>query len=120
MEFVALIAIAALVKKGLDLVKYVRANDVNGYVTLLAAMVLGVLVIVLAAHTAFAGGLVIGGIALAKMGFWSQVFVGLTIAGSAGVTTDFLKSVDNSTSAAVPALVGGTVPGVTTGTDGGS
>jgi hypothetical protein len=104
---VAVALLAALVKKLMDLVKYFRAgaDGVNGYTTILASMVIGVLAVMIAARSDFASGISLGGVSLADANFWSQLFIGLTVASAAGVITDFFKSLNQSETAEAPPLV---------------
>lgn len=106
MEFVPALALLALVKKLVDFLRYATSRDVNAVVTQLTAWVAGVGGLFLAAQTDWANGIEVGGQSLHTLGGWSLVFVGLTVASTAGVVTDTLKSVDNHTDARIPPLMG--------------
>ena len=105
MEFLPVVAMAALTLKIVDFIRYLRAGDKNGVLTQLAAWIAGVLVVVLVAQTDWANGIAIGDMNLATLGFWSLVFYGLTAGSAASFTKDALKSFDNTNSAAIPTLL---------------
>ncbi len=106
LEFVPVAAMALLVLKVVDFLRYLVAANVNGVITQLAAWAAGILVLLLVSHTNWAGAVIIGGFPLSKLGVWSLVFYGMATASAASVGKDALKAVDNSQSAAVPPLVG--------------
>lgn len=103
MDFVPIIAVVALVWKVVDFVKYLRARDVDGALTQGVVWAAGVLAVFLLSGTNFAGGIVLGDVAVSAMNWQSLVLVGLSIGSSASALVDFKKAVDNSDSAAVPA-----------------
>lgn len=104
MEFVPAVAMAALVLKVIDFLRYVGARDLNGSGTQLITWIAGVAVAFLVAHTEWADGIELGGAPLGKLGFWSLVFVGLTYSSLASAGKDLLKSIDNNNSAKIPTL----------------
>ena len=105
MEFIPTLALAALVLKLIDFARYARAGDMNGVVTQLATWISGVLVLLLVAKTDWAGGIEIAGFPLSKLNFWSQVFYGLSLASTASLAKDVLKSVDSNNSTVIPTLL---------------
>lgn len=105
MEFVPVVAMLALIYKLVDFARYARAGDLNGVVTQLVTWAAGVAVMLLVAQTTWAGAIVVGNTALSKLGVWSIVFAGVTVASSASVVKDTLKSLDNHDTAAVPTLL---------------
>lgn len=105
MEFVPALAVLFLVKKIIDTLRYATSRDVNGVTTQLITWVAGVASVLLAAQTAWANGIEVGGMSLHQLNTWSQVFVGLTVASGASVVTDTLKAVDNHTNAKIPPLL---------------
>lgn len=105
MDFLPVVAMAALTLKLIDLARYGRAGDVNGIVTQLASWTAGVLVVLLVAQTDWADGIEIGDMNLSTLGFWSLVFYGMSAGSAASVVKDSLKAVDNTNSAAIPTLV---------------
>lgn len=105
MEFVPVVAMAALTLKVIDFLRYLRAGDMNGVLTQLAAWIAGVLVVLLVAQTNWSDGIAIGDMNLAALGIWSQIFFGLSAGSGASFIKDTLKAVDNTNSAAIPILV---------------
>ena len=105
MEFIPVVAMAALTLKLVDFLRYCRAADVNGIMTQLASWVAGMIVVLLVAQTDWADGIGIGDMNLGTLGFWSLVFYGLSAGSGASFLKDGLKAVDNTNSAAIPVLV---------------
>lgn len=105
MEFVASVAMAALVLKVIDFLRYLRAADVNGVLTQLSAWIAGVVVILLVAQTDWADGIAVGDMTLATINIWSLIFYGLTAGSSASLVKDVVKAVDNTNSAQIPTLL---------------
>ncbi len=105
MEFIPAVAMATLTLKIIDFLRYLRGGDINGMLTQLFAWLAGVLVVLLVAQTDWADGIAIGDMSLATLGFWSLVFYGLSAGSGASAVKDFLKSVDNHNSSAIPVLV---------------
>lgn len=105
MEFVPALAMAALIYKVIDFCRYLRAADVNGVLTQLAAWIAGVLVVLLVAQTDWANGIGVGDKNLGMLSFWSLVFFGLTVGSGASLVKDTVKAVDNTNSAAIPVLL---------------
>lgn len=110
MDFLPLLSAIALMWKIVDFVKHVRVRDINAVVTQLAVWGAGVLVTFLLAGSDFAEGVSIGDTTLGALNAASVVLVGLCLGASASVGYDFKRSLDNSDSAAQPALVTGEVP----------
>lgn len=105
MEFIPALAMAALTLKVIDFLRYLRAADMNGALTQLAAWIAGVAVVLLVAQTDWADGVSVGDMNLGTLGFWSLVFYGLSAGSGASVVKDTLKAVDNTNSAAIPTLL---------------
>ena len=106
MEFVPILLIMATVKKIVDLVRYLKAGDTNGWVTQLVAWAAGFAVVALAAHTPWAAGLDFGGHTLAGLGLAAQLLVGIAIgSATSAVIHDTQKAADGWQSAAVPPLI---------------
>jgi hypothetical protein len=104
-EFLPAVAMVTLILKVIDLLRYARARDANGVLTQLSTWIAGVVVILLVAQTEWADGIMVGSLALGKLGFWSLVFYGMSAGSVASLTKDTLKAVDNTNSAAIPVLV---------------
>lgn len=96
---------AALVLKVVDFLRYAAARDVNGVVTQLITWIAGVAAVLLVAQTVWASGIQVGAVPLSLLGFWSQVFAGVSIASGASLVKDTLKSVDSSNTAKIPTLL---------------
>jgi hypothetical protein len=105
MEFVPLVAMAALTLKLVDFARYARAGDINGIVTQLASWIASVLIVFLVAQTAWADGINVGDQNLAKLNGWSLLFWGLAAGSTASFVKDTLKAFDGTNSAAIPTLL---------------
>jgi hypothetical protein len=105
MDFVPLLVMTALVKKGVDFVKYVANRDVNAVVTQIVAWGMGIALAFIAANSAWAESILINGIPLSVLSGWSLAFVGVNIASLAGFGWDTIKALDGSNSAVIPDLL---------------
>lgn len=105
MEFVPVAAMAVLSLKLIDFLRYLRAGDLNGVFTQIAAWIAGVAVVFLVAQTDWASGVAVGDMNLATLNAWSLVFYGLSVGSGGSVVKDVLKAVDNTNSARIPTLV---------------
>lgn len=105
MEFIPLVQMAVLVFAIINFLKAVRAKDANSAFTQVIVWVAGVLVVLLAAETDFADGIMLGDQPLTTLNFWSLLFVGLTISSLATFGTEIKKALDNTDSAATPMLL---------------
>lgn len=83
MEFVPVIALAALVKDFINFLKFLSGRDTNAVVTQLTVWVGGIAAVFLAASTTFAEGIQIGDRSLGTLTNMDQLFVGLLISGIA-------------------------------------
>lgn len=110
MEFVPTLAMALLVVSIINLVKYVRARDVNGIVTTLSVWLAGVAVVFLVAASDFGDGIVIAGAPLSAYNAASQLFIGLTLSSVAQFANEIRGAIDNHDSTTKPELVGGSTP----------
>lgn len=105
MDFVPVLAMAALTLKVVDFLRYLRAGDTNGVFTQVAAWLAGVVVVLLVAQTDWSDGIPVGDMTLGTINIWSLIFYGLSAGSAASLTKDSLKAVDNTNSAAIPTLV---------------
>ena len=112
MDAVGFLAAMAAIWKLMDLIKYVKAKDVNGAVTLLLTYVLAVAAVLLFAEAELAQTWEVPGVdvALSTLDFASKLIVGLVLASSASVAFDLKKAIDRSDSAVTPSLVSGSHP----------
>ena len=107
MEFVPVIAMAAITLKALDFMRYLRAGDANGVISQLASWIISTILVVLVANTAWASGIEVGDQNLDAINVWSLLFVGLAVGSGASVLKDIgYKAIDNHNSAAIPVLIG--------------
>ena len=105
MDFVPLAAFALLVVGVVNFLKYVKAKDWNGAATNLLAWVAGFVAVTVAGHSDFGAGIPVGDLTLADLNFWSQVFVGMTVATTGSYAVTIKKAIDGSDSAKVPPLI---------------
>jgi hypothetical protein len=105
MEIVPTVALAALVWKFVDFLKYLFARDWNGVVTQIIAWAAGLGAVWLAAATRFGASISIGDMSLAGLNGSEKVFIGLLVTSIASSVYDFKKARDNSDSATVPPLI---------------
>jgi hypothetical protein len=113
MEFVPLLVIGSLIKKAVDLLKYVTNQDWNAAATQLVTWAAGIGLAFLLANSDFADGLAVNGQTLASLNAFSIVLVGLAVSSTASTAVDTLKAIDGSQSASMPALfrpAGGAAP----------
>lgn len=105
MDFVPAVAMIALIVKLVDFARYLRAGDLNGVVTQLAAWTAGAVGMLLMSKTVWATAVPVNGTPLNQLGVWSIVFAGVTLASSASAFNDIKSAIDNTDSAAVPTLL---------------
>lgn len=105
-DFVPLAAGLALIYSSVNLLKYLKAGDVNAVVTQLVVWAAGVGVFALLAATNWADGIKVGELALGQLNFASLVLVGVSAGSAASVGFDVKKAIDKSDSAHTPPLVG--------------
>ena len=107
-----LTSIAFLGNKIIELIKYLRARDINAAVTLLAIHLTGVIVMLFAAAAKVSETLVVPGTSapIGQLDTASVIFMGLTFASLTSKLYDFQKAVDGSTSAAQPPLLPSSTP----------
>lgn len=94
-----------LVKAVVDLLKYIRAKDHNGYITQLVVWLAGIGVVMLLKSSDFASTYEIGNVLLSDANTGTTVLAGLGLGSAAMLVNDFKKAVDRSDSAAKPDLV---------------
>jgi hypothetical protein len=104
-EFVPMLALAALIYKLVDFVRYLLNGDRNGAITQLVTWAFAILAVILYAHTNWAHALSFGGINLHQLNLASQLVVGLQLGSLASTGKDLLKAVDNTNSAKIPTLL---------------
>lgn len=95
----------ALVWKFTDFLKHAAARDLNGVVTQLVAWVAGFVAVVLFAHSAYAGHLVIHGLRFDHVSWVDQLLAGLLIGSAGSASYDVKTALDQTDSAATPRLL---------------
>lgn len=105
--FTTVAALGAVIYTAVNLLKYLRAGNWNGVLTLLVAAVLGILIALWAANSDITGPLspIEGGPTLADMDFGSLALFGVALSSTFSVVTDFRKAFDNSDTASKPPLI---------------
>ncbi len=105
MDWIAGVAFLFLVKKLVDFLRYAANKDVNGITTQLVTWAAGVGAVLIGAQTQWASDIAVGSTTLAHLSFWSQLFVGLTLASAASFANDTLSAVNNSVTQTIPTLM---------------
>lgn len=103
----SLALLGAAIIATLDFVRYAKAKDWNGALTIFLTWVAGVAIIALAAQADVTGGLVLveGQPALAKLDFASLALLGFVVGSIAPVAVKFFKAIDRSTTSKSPQLI---------------
>jgi hypothetical protein len=105
-EFIPMATLIGLVISVVNLLIYASKKNVDGVVKILIVWVGGVAATLLAAQTDYASSFSFGGVTLDVANTWTQIWIGLTIGGSATVVNEFKKAIDNGDSAEKPSIVG--------------
>jgi hypothetical protein len=107
LSFVPLVALSAFILQVTNFAKELRnwSSQKNAVVTQAVAWLAGVVCVLVFAQTQFAVGVSVAGIALVKLNFWSQVFIGLAVGSSGSTIFDGIKAVDNTQSTVTPTLI---------------
>jgi len=104
-EFVPAVALAALVLKFIDFLRYAKGGDVNGVVTQLAVWFAGFGALLLVAQTQWADTIPIGDTPLAQLSVWDMLVAGLSVGSVASAGKDLFKSIDAHNSSKIPTLL---------------
>lgn len=105
LEFVPLVSLIALVYQIIGILRSARGKDWNGVFTPLAAMLAGVVGVLMFAQADFASGINVGDMTLATLNTWSLILVGISIGTGGSVLNDTLGAVDSTRSTAKPHLI---------------
>lgn len=105
MPTIVLALASALVKKGMDFVRYVANRQWNGALTQAGAWVIGVAVIALLAHADVVSHFAIQGFALANANGASQVLLGLALGSGGSILADFNAALDTNEKTTPPSLL---------------
>lgn len=110
--FTTTVALGAVIYTAVNLIKYLKAQDWNGVLTLVLAAVVGILIALWAANSDITETLrpIEDGQALGDMDFGSLALFGVALSSTFSVVADFRSAFDNSDSASKPPLVGVPTP----------
>lgn len=104
-EFITTAGAVALVKAIVDFLKYIRANDVNGYVTQAAVWLAGIGVTLLLKISDFADAFDVSGVTLDTANAGTVILAGLGLGSATMLANDFKKAIDSADTAVKPPLV---------------
>lgn len=105
MDFVPLLAMSALVKKVVDMVKFLSAGDVNAIVTQIVAWLAGIAAVFIVAKSDFGNQVIVNELALSSLNNWALTLAGIVLASTAGLGWDTISALDNTNSANTPQLL---------------
>lgn len=103
--FIGSAGLLALVKALVDFLKFVRAGNINGWLTLLVVWLGGVGVTILYSFSDFADQFEVLGVTLGTASLATLILFGLGLGSSAVVVNEFKTAIDSSDSATKPPLV---------------
>lgn len=105
--FTSVAALGATIYTAVNLLRYIKARDWNGVVTLVLACFVGIGVVWLAAQANITENLLLveDGQPLGLLDGWSLVLAGVALASLSSAFTDIRKAFDNSTTAEKPQLL---------------
>lgn len=103
-DFLTVTGLVLLAKKLVDFLRFAAAKDWSSVVSQVTAWVGAIAILALAAQTDFAQTFKLGDLSLDAINGWTLVYIGLCIGSGAGGFTDFLKAIDGTQSARVPAF----------------
>lgn len=110
MDFAPMVALGIVALTLTNLVKYLRAKNWNGVITLVAAWIVGFGTLWLFGATAWAHGVTINGSTLDKLALLDKVVAGLVVGSIGSFGFDLQKALDSSQTAATPSLKTGELP----------
>lgn len=114
MDFVPIFALAALIYKLVDFVRYFtkwQQGGKNGVVTQLLCWGVAIVAVILYAQSNWAMSLPIAGFNFHQLNLASQIIVGLQFGSLASAGKDIVKAVDRTDSARIPTLLTPASPG---------
>lgn len=95
----AALLFGAVVLKLSDLLKFVTSKNWKAVETQVGVFAIGVVSVILAAHSNFAGGITLAGATLTSTNAAGQVLLGIVAGSTAGSLYDAKRAVDNTDSA---------------------
>lgn len=108
METLTGIAIIALAKQMMDLLKYVTNREWNGVITIVVAWLLGMFAVILVSASSLGKGELFG-VIISNESFLGQLVIGMIVGSATGLAHDTLKAINNKSDASKPALIPGLV-----------
>lgn len=111
MEFAPLVVAISIVLTAMAVLKHIRAGQMNDVLTIVVVLAVSVGVAFLLRGSDFAGGIDVGGKALADLNGASTVLFGVALGSASRTAYQTLKAVDHSQSAAEPKLIPPSSPG---------
>jgi ABC-type sulfate transport system permease component len=109
-EFLPMATLIGLIISVVNFLLYLKGKNMDGALKIVVVWVAGIAAVLLAARTDYAKSFEFGGVTLDVANTWTQIWIGLTIGGSATVVNEFKKAFDNHDTAEKPALVGPPAP----------
>lgn len=103
--FITTAGALGFVKAVVDLVKYVRARDTNGYVTQIAVWLAGIGTTVLLSLSDFGESIDVGGVALDVASGATLILAGLGLGSAAMLANEVKSAIDRSDTAVKPELI---------------
>lgn len=106
--FLLPVFVASMIKKATDLVAFASAKDWKAVAKQVLAYVIGILSVALVKASGVADEYVVPGInqALSDLNAYGTALIGILLASTGSVVSDFIASRDNNSSAYVPPLGG--------------
>ena len=111
-SFTPLILLGTALYTFQNLIRFGKAKDWNGALSIVLSCAAGIAAIALAAHSAATGSLVLvqGGSPLGALDGGAQVLLGIAVGTTAPVLADTFKAFDGNRNSAKPPLVGNDPP----------
>lgn len=108
LTFTTVALLVAVTMTAQNLLRFLKAKDWNGVVSIVLACVIGYLLVLLAANSEVSEGmhLITDGPALGDLDAGSLIMLGVAFGTGASTLVDFRNAIDNSTTAAKPKLLG--------------
>jgi hypothetical protein len=105
MEIALLVLYGALIKKAMDVLRYISGKDWNGLVSQVVVWAIAIGFVFLAAESSLFEHFDVNGLALGTLNNADLALFGLALGSGASVGWDLLRTFDNTQSAATPPLV---------------
>lgn len=86
------VAVLALAKQMMDLLKYLSNREWNGVLTIVAAWIVGTVTVLLVSFTTLGKGDIFG-VTLAHQGIYGRVILGMIVGSATGLAHETLKAI---------------------------